>query len=409
MNSRVPITVPGWTGISQQIAIILLAIFAFGLLTAANYHFARQNPGGNDFIPRWLGARLFITEGLSPYSETTSLRIQQILHGRPAVGQEDHALFVYPFYTILIMLPYALIGELPLARAFWMASLEVALVLIAFFSLRMVAWRPGPLLLAAIVIFATFWYHGARPVINGNPAVFVSLLIAAGLLAIWAERDVTAGFLLALSSIKLQMVLLFLPFVVIWAFSRRRWPLTLALPGWFVLLLAASALFLPNWAVQNLAQVRAYTSYTQPGTPGGIFDFWWPGLGQIVGYSLSLGLALLLLREWRAAWGKRFIVFLWTASLTLVITSLIGVRTATENYAAFLPGLILIWVLWERQWGTYGRYLVVATLLLLLVGLWALFLSSIEGQSGQHLIMFLPLPVFMLLALYSVRGSAHET
>ena len=65
------------------LSIVGLIIFV-AILGRANYRFAVQNPGGNDFLVHWLGTRSFITEGISPYSDEVALRIQMLVYGHPA-------------------------------------------------------------------------------------------------------------------------------------------------------------------------------------------------------------------------------------------------------------------------------------------------------------------------------------
>ena len=109
----------------------------------ANYRFTRQNPGGNDFLVHWVGARALILDGVSPYSDAVALRIQRRAYGRPARPGEHELRVAYPLYSTLLFSPFALIEDYDLARALWMTVLEIALVLIAFFSLRLTDWRPG--------------------------------------------------------------------------------------------------------------------------------------------------------------------------------------------------------------------------------------------------------------------------
>lgn len=403
MSSRATLSNAGGQTAVTTLVLILLVLVAFVTLTWGNYRYALQNPGGNDFIPRWVGLRLFMTEGISPYGDEASHTIQQIIFGRPAQAHEDHSLFVYPLYSLALMWPYALVGSLPLARALWMTTLQLLALWLAAGSLRLVRWRPSPALFGALFVFIALWYHTVRPIINGNPGILVAALILATFLSIRAEKDVWAALFLALATIKLHVVLLLLPLTLLWAYSRGRRLLVVALPLWMLLLVAATTLLLPDWMWQNLAQIRAYPAYTLPGSPGAIFESWWPQIGSTLGWLLTAVTALLLFREWRAVWGRSFDVFLWVACLTLVITTLIGIRMATENFIVFFPGLVLVWALWQQKWGHYGRGLVLATMALLFAGLWLLFLLTLEEGATQHLIMFLPLPLFTLIALYSVR------
>lgn len=377
-------------------------------LTWVNYRFTRENPGGNDFIPRWLGTRLFLTEGLSPYSEEASRQIQEVVFGRPARPGEDLSYFVYPLYSVYVFAPFALVEDFALARAIWMTALEISLFLMAGVSIFMTRWRTPLALLAVLLIFTALWYHSIRPLVNGNPAIVVALFITCALAAIQTQHDFLAGFLLALATIKPQMVVLLIPFVLLWAVSQGRWNLIWGFLISLVFLAVSVALLIPDWPLQNLRQIIAYPEYTLPGSPGAIFAEYLPGVGRQLGWALTILLSAVLIVEWRAAFGQDFRWFFWTAGLTLAATNLIGIRTATANYIALYPVLILVLAAWNERWGRAGRWLTLAALVILFFGLWGLFLATVQTgeQPVQSPVMFFPLPIFLILCLYWVRWWA---
>lgn len=388
------------------ISVIVFGISALVSLTWANYRYAVQNPGGNDFLPRWKGTRLYLENGWSPYSREASREIQRMIYGRAARQGEDQVLFVYPFYAFIVFTPFAMIENYAMARAVWMTVLETALVLLTFLGISLGQWKPPRYLLVLVLVFGLLWYHGLRPLINGNASILVALFLAVAFFCIRAEQDVLAGILLALATVKPQMIVLLIPFVALWALSQRRWALITATLGSIGFLAAASSLLLPGWILENLRQIMAYPEYTQPGTPAAIFTLVMPGIGRQMGWVLTALTAGLLVVEWFSAWGKDFRWFLWTASLTLAITNLIGVPTATENFIALYPGLILVFTTWGERWGRIGRWLVWISLALLSIGLWYLFLRTLTPgieHPIQHPVMFFPFPLFMLLSLYWVR------
>ena len=157
--------------------LIVLLIGVLAGLTWGNYSYARQNPGGNDFLVHWMGTRALIRDGISPYSDETALRIQTFAYGRPAQPGEHELRVAYPLYSIVLFVPFALIEDFTLARAFWMTLLEVGLVMLVFLGLSLTRWKPGPVMIAALVLFSIFWYHGLRPLINGNAVIVVAVLI----------------------------------------------------------------------------------------------------------------------------------------------------------------------------------------------------------------------------------------
>ena len=109
---------------------ILLAIVLTGVLVGlffANYQYTQNNPGGNDFLVHWVGTQDFIRNGDSPYSETTTLKIQEMVYGRAALPEEHPLRVAYPLYSIFLFMPFALISDYFVARALWMMFLEIVL------------------------------------------------------------------------------------------------------------------------------------------------------------------------------------------------------------------------------------------------------------------------------------------
>jgi cell division protein FtsW (lipid II flippase) len=241
--------------------------------------------------------------------------------------------------------------------------------------------------------------------INGNAVILVSLLIVAAFAALRAGRDELAGILLAISTIKPHLVLLPIIFILIWTISLRRWR-TL---GWMLisifLLSVAAALLVPDWPLQNLREILAYSSYNPPGTPGAVFEVWLPATGRQLGWALSVVLGLILFTEWVLVRGKEFRWFLWTGSLTLVISQWIGIQTDPGNFILLYFPLVLVFSLWIERWTRSGRYLVIIAMALLFIGPWVLFLETVAygDQPLQHPVMFFPLPLFLLITLYWVR------
>jgi len=391
------------------LAVFLVAIIsalAIGL-TIANYRFAATSPGGNDFIPRWLGTRLLLDRGQNPYSDETSTAIQQFIYGRPAKDNEDQVLFVYPLYSTLLFAPFALIGDYVLARAVWMTTLEIALLALAIVSLRLTNWRPSLPIVAMTLLLALIWYHGARPLINGNPSILMALFVGATLLAIKVERDVIAGVLLALSTIKPQAVILIVPLVLIWAYSRRRFRLMASTLASLALLFLLAAIIEPSWFFQNIGQVMSYPDYTLAGTPGAIFESWWPQTGGWLGLALTLIISGLLIWQWRNAWNSPFDILLPVALLTLAATNLIGITTAASNYVALFPGVVLVAAFLQRGQSRFRDWPALILMIGLLVGLWLLFWSSRSGRT-QSPIMFFPLPVLLILTMPFLARAARN-
>lgn len=297
-----------------------------------------------------------------------------------------------------------------MARAVWMTTLEIALGLVAFFSLQLTRWRPGIWMLAAYILFTFLFYHSVRPIINGNAVILVTLFIILAFLCIRDGRDELAGLFLGLSTIKPQLALLLIVFVLFWAISKRRWLLIGWTIGVVAFLTAAGMLFIPDWILQDLREVIRYPSYNPPGTPGAALAVWFPAVGKQMGWVLSFLLAVILLLEWLAAQRKEFRSFLWTACLTLVISQWIGIQTDPGNFIVLFLPIVLIFSVWIERWNRTGVVLTLASMVILFAGIWALFLRTVErgSQPVQSPIMFFPLPLFLIIGLYWIRWWAVQ-
>jgi hypothetical protein len=395
------------SSIWEWLAVLLLIAAPVGL-SWANYQFALANPGGNDFLVHWVGTRTFITEGISPYSDETATRIQVMAYGRPAQPGEHELRVAYPFYSALLFLPYAMIPDYNLARAVWMTTLELGMALTAILSLRLTGWQPGIGVLAVFFLFTFTWYHGVRPLINGNAVILIGLMIVGALLAIRSNLDELAGILLGLSTVKPQVVALVIAFLLVWAVSARRMRIVIWTIGSVVILTLLGMLFIPDWPLQNLAEVLRYPGYNPPGTPGAAFLEWYPGVGRQLGWGLTIVMAGLMLGEWWAARNQPIRWLTWTACLTLAASQWSGIQTDPGNYIVlFLPVTLVLAALQER-WRQSSRWITILLLVGLWGGLWALFLNTVEygAQPQQHPIMIFPLPLIVLIGLYWVRWWA---
>lgn len=391
-------------------AVVLIVVGVAGIigLTFGNLKFVRENPGGNDFLVYWTGTRSFLTEGISPYSDEAAIRIQTIAYGRPAQSGEHELRFAYPLYSILFFFPFAFIQDYAIARAIWMTLLELASIGLSIAALRVGRWKPGPIWLGAFILFGLLWYHGLRPIVNGNVVVFMGLGLTAAFLSVRAEGDELAGVLLALCSIKPQVVLIPGLFLLVWTISHGRWKMMLWFVGTLALLTGASALLMPDWILQNVREVMRYPGYNPPGTPGQALATWLPAMGERIGTGISILVGVVLLIEWILAIRRKEDGISWTFGLTLVLSQWSGIQNDPGNYVVLLAGIPLIFRAWEDRWRHVGRILTSVTLLVLTVGIWWVFAGTVEFtyQPEQSPVMIFVLPGLMLILYYWVRWWA---
>ncbi len=387
---------------------VLLAAGLIAVLIWGNYRYTSRNGGGNDFLVHWMGTQSFLRDGLSPYSDEVALRIQNMVYGRPAQQGEHELRVAYPLYSIFVFMPFALFNDFNLARAIWMAALEIGLIALASLCLRMTKWKPKPITLGLFLLFSVFWYHAMRPLILGNAVILVILMIVGAFLAIRSGNDELAGLLFAFSTIKPQVVFFLFIFVVIWGVGNKRYKLIGWMLGVLVLLVGVSTLLLPDWILQNIREVIRYPGYNPPGTLSSALGAIWPGMGNRLGAGISGLVGALMLLEWWFARKANYRHFLWTANFTLLASQWVGMQTDPGNFIILFPGLVLVFGVWIERWHRAGQGLIWTSMFFLFVGIWAIFLRTVEYsyQPIQSPIMFIPLPLFMFIAIYWVRWWA---
>ena len=390
---------------SQQMLIVLILI---GLVVAANiygtYTFLTERvPGHNDFLPRWEGSRTFWLEGQSPYSDEATLNIQMRIFGR-AVGEgEDLSLFVYPFYTSFILLPLTPLSY-SWATAIWMVFLEACLILALLLVCDIVRWFPKPMFLTVLVLWALFYYFAARGLMLGQFSHLLYMLEIASVWGLYRGHPRLGGAALALSTIKPQMGIFIVPFLLLWALSRRNWDFLGGFTGGMIVLWGGSFLLSPSWLGDWITQLRLYPTYTSVGSPVETIVQYYLGLSPVITYFISGGFILLMLYYWYSTMIlKRNDHFLWTVTLTLVVTALTAPRVATPQYVVFTTLIVisLCDFIRKRKVKQAGWWMA-GVLALVTVLPWLHFLMTVDG-SQQHISNYVPTPIVAMLILWFTR------
>lgn len=392
--------------IIEKIILGLLVFLIIIINLLAFYRFAMIAPGGNDSIPRWIGTRAWLFEGINPYSPEVTARAQKMIYGRLAAPQEDQQKFVYPFYTILFYLPFVWM-KYEWARAIYMLILEWAILALVIISIKIMEWSSPKWLMITTILFGIFFYHSIRTIVLWQLAGICALLITLSLWGIKNKFDIAAGISLALASIKPQMVYLIIPLVFFSGIALRRWRLSLSLMITLLILMAGSFLLLPSWMSDMIQQMVDYEHYTYTVSPIHIFThIIFPFLGDNIERLLILALLAWLIYEWFQLKSFDFERFIWVFLLTLVVTNLIVVRTATTNYLMMFPAFIYIFKKLSLS-HVPNRNLVIFLLeMIFFSSTWALFFLTVQGREEQWQ-MYLPFPIFVLIGLMVFRFKGN--
>lgn len=390
---------------NNQLNLILagvLILFVIGGLGWVNYQFAVTNPGGNDFLVHYVGTRSLLFDGLSPYSDEVAVRIQTAAYGHPAQGIEHELRVAYPLYSVFLFAPFAVISDYEIARAVWMTVLEIALVAMAFLSIKLVGWKPSLSIQGWVLLFSLIWYHAVRGIINGNAVILVGLLLTGVFLFIKNEQHELAGILLAVTTIKPHLVVLIIPFILVWAIYQKRWKVLAWFFGSMAILISLGLLIIPNWIYQNIWEILKYPDYNPAGTLAAALTEWLPNLEKEFRWGIAIILGFVLVSEgWKARKGN-FQHFLWTGLLIIMISQWIGIQTDPGNFILLFPGLILVLSIFVNRWEEQGTWISIGYLGVLFIVPWITFAVTIQRtyQPVQNPIMFIPLPLISMLGLY---------
>ena len=250
--------------VNGRILQIVLTLLALTLL-AARFRLRPDDPG--DLFPVWVGSGE-VLRGRDPYREELSERIQLRVYGRKLTpyelehGRDQHR-FAYPAYAAFILAPLTWLNyEAALALTCGILAALIALSVPCW--MRTVGWRPPPAVVAWAVLIVLLSPVATRGLHLVQVGVLVGFLLAVAALAVARDHLFLGGVLLAVASIKPQLALLPTAWFLLWSLSglRRRWRLLLGLGCTLTVLIAASAVLVPQWIPHFLDGLAAYRHYT---------------------------------------------------------------------------------------------------------------------------------------------------
>lgn len=315
----------------------------------------------SDLYPRWLGAREFLLHGRDPYSPEITREIQRGYYGRPidsskATDPIDEQRFAYPLFVVFLLaptitLPFAVVKTLFTVILF-AAAVGAVLLWIRAMGLK-IGWDK----VVACVLLA----GASIPYIEGlqlqQLSVLEAFLLAAAVYALMKEKYVVAGLLLAGATIKPQLSLCFIGFVLLWCMgqSRLRRRVAISFLSAMTVLVIATEVLLPKWPVEFLAGIAPYLRYTRAVT--GIHELF----GSVGGTIVLLFLAgVTSLGAWRAKFKPvDSDEFRLALSLVLSFTCIVIPSLAPHNQVLLVPACLLLAKERRRIWagGRFARSL----------------------------------------------------
>jgi len=389
---------------AEEIRLLVLLLLILAAMLALNIYLARILPGGEWFFLRWSGARAFVVEQLEPYSRGIAERVQELVYARRAFANEYGYVLNDPFYIVLLYTPLALFRDFSIARGLWMLLSEVALFGSVLLALNLSEWQPPRWFTILLFGFGLLSYFSLHALISGTPAIVLTFLYLSILLALRSFSDELAGALLLLVAYQWEVGGLFFLFILVFVIANRRWNVLAGFGMSLFVLLVISFLTNSDW---GLPYIRAVLSDLYRGANlnlGQILSNWFPQSRFSLGGIVSIILGLVVFLESLASVEAHFRRVVWTASLALAATPLIGFAIFPSNHVVLiLPFILILALAWERWKRRRVLYAVLILMLALLIP-FGLYLQTVSVYNPFYTDLLAVLPsVAAIVGLYWMR------
>jgi hypothetical protein len=223
-----------------------------------------------DLFSPWFGTRELLLRGRNPYSADVSHEIQTAFYGHsvdqrydaPDAPVIDEQRFVYPAYVVFLLAPVAGV-DFPVLQKWALPFLALLIALSIWLCLDLLRWQPSWILIAVIILFVLSSPQILQGLRLRQLGLVVAFLLVLSARCVAGNHLALAGIFLAFSTIKPQMAVLPLAWLLFWGLSdvKKRWPLLAAFVIALAVLCGAAEIYLPAWPRYFIEGLIAYRHY----------------------------------------------------------------------------------------------------------------------------------------------------
>jgi Glycosyltransferase family 87 len=392
-------------GLLVVAATLFAATWYYALYVVPAYQRSQERASGetsariiSDLYPRWVGTREMLLYRTNPYSDAVTHRIQAGLY-RPDADMtkvRDQQAFAYPVYVALLLAPFMSLPFTKVAVIFACGLLGCAMLTALLWSKVIGAkWK------STRVLFVVMLTCASLAVIQGvqlqNLTLLVALLLTATVALLRADRLIPAGVLLAVATIKPQLALPFVAWVVLWSAGewRRRWRAPLAFAVAMLALCGCGEMLLGGWLLKFVHAIGVYRSYNAPSILTVL-------LGNVGGVAATVALVLAVaVRAGRmrrvSAQSTEFVVI---GALVLAVTLVCNPTVSLYNQVLLLPAFLLFAANAGRSTRTMLSRALFRVAWLVLVAPWICVAAiTVLSAFRVHTGAFTPVPYYIHIAL----------
>lgn len=379
-------------GFSPSLITVIVVLTI--LFVVANSIFVFNTNFGASFYANWLAGRLLFAQGENPYSAEV---FEQILAKFPDSSLASG--FTLPLYAVIPTLLFSFINDFRFALILWMTLCEAMLIIAAIRTVGALRLRSGALSPFTVGALSLLSFYGFHAVIDGDLGILSVLCLMLAVNAVRENEVELAGILLAFATIKYNITLLPILWILIWTLWNRRGGIAVWFLMVWTLLLLISFLFMPDWVIEFLRSVIYYYKYLSPVYFALFIETWQPEIGGRIAWAFSGFFALVLLTEWILNAKRDERAFEWVFALTITAGFLIGLANVGKNlHFLWIPVFYAVDKALLR-WSSIGRWIS--------IGIVAAFFFVPWIWAGVNGILFEPIsgwnfffPFIVLLLLY---------
>lgn len=323
--------------------------------------------GTNDFIEYWSAYQLY-RSGQNPYDPALLLPIQQA-HG----WTEAAPLMMWnPPWTLTLLSPILQFDFL-IASRIWICCNFVLLILSGIFTWQ--AFRPGTVRILPLLAATLLFYPAWNTIALGQTSLLLTCALAASFFALMRGRDLLAGMLLSLLSVKPHLCYL-LVLVLAWFILRnRRYRVVLG----FAVALSA---FLLLTALQTPHTFEAWLGATGPVLTSSI-----PAVSVHSWITATLpGILPKLLESYQLPVDKRLITAFIPMLVSVITLIFLIQRKRSLDWSCLLPPLLSLTLFTAPFGWVFDHALLVIVQVLLIARAWQ---PAVRSSTRTEIVLWL--------------------
>jgi hypothetical protein len=247
----------------------------------------------------------------------------------------------YPLWTLVLSLPFAWL-PLPLAMASWTLVGEGAAMGFMTATARGLKWQLSLKTFGLLAALVLIFRPSLASILHGQYVLVILFFVSLSVFALLRDQNMLAGFCLAMSTLKPQLVFLILPALLAWAVVQRRWRVMVSFLLTTLGMVAVAQAFLPGWIddwllliTEQELRARTFMVPSLWGSAYALSPSHWVLVASTLSLLLLTGLAYLW---WRLKNLEAHLPLL--AAATVVVTQIVTPKAWSYDHTMLLLPLL---------------------------------------------------------------------